>query len=187
LVEVRYLEDDTFRGYLPVASKRELLFEHVWFTKVAGVSHHPSVGSWRDLGVPAALLREAENPHDPHAISVWIGDGEKVGYIPKLTASDIDDSIERRACVMAEMRVDGVRTSLWLLVSRQALELSPGPFRDDTERRRMEHRVMHLKEEALSALGERLEMIDPTTAMQIMAEALDHDHRGPSGGRDHVV
>jgi hypothetical protein len=122
------------------------------------------------------LIREPDNPHDPHAISVWIGDGERVGWVPHQAAADIDDTRDRRALVLAEMRVDGTRVGLWLLVSREAVQLSAGALRDEAERRRLEHWVAHLKEESLASLEHEPRLVDPTVAMQLMAEALDHAH-----------
>jgi hypothetical protein len=49
-VDVRYFEDDTWRGYAPVWMRRELLIHHMWVTFVAGLGHYPQHREWCELG-----------------------------------------------------------------------------------------------------------------------------------------
>lgn len=62
-------------------------------------------------GVPALLVREPSNSHDPHAVAVYV-DGKPVGYIPKkdnqALAKRIDAEGEswREACLKAGLGFD---------------------------------------------------------------------------------
>jgi len=70
----------------------------------------------------AILVREPDNQYDPNAVAVFI-EGHKVGYIPRLDAEDMAESLDelegrgQRACLAAEIgwgdpAVIGVRLDL---------------------------------------------------------------------------
>jgi hypothetical protein len=68
-----------------------------FFTTVAGVSHHNRDGASRQeiirkycyVGQELELIREPDNPHDPHAVGLWITTKglfrttkHQIGYLP---------------------------------------------------------------------------------------------------------
>jgi hypothetical protein len=175
VVEVHWYEDDMWRGYLLAAPASELLRQHVWETYVAGVSHYESPDTWCEVGVPLELVPEPDNPYDPNAVSVWTQDGRQAGHIPRQTAADMDSSVDHRAVVLAEMRVDGSRVGLWVLVSRDLVDLKVtsalGSARDHVRRH-----VERMKELTLRSLEGPRKTVDPVEAMRMMADALPHDH-----------
>lgn len=54
-------------------------------THVAGTSHVPAleIAATLTTGDSLVLRREQENPHDPLAILILTGNGEKLGYVPR--------------------------------------------------------------------------------------------------------
>jgi hypothetical protein len=65
-------------------------------TLTAGLAHHEAKAVWDDLqdGDPLDLVREADNPHDPHAVRVDWG-GHVLGYLPQADNLDIARQLDR--------------------------------------------------------------------------------------------
>ncbi len=85
--------------------------------RVNGVTYRPgypqnllSLGEKYPDGqlIPVKLEREPENPFDPRAIKVLIGD-EHVGYIPKAVNQEIQEDLDRGVNYVC--RVDEVQVS----------------------------------------------------------------------------
>lgn len=58
--------------------------EHLQALPLAGYQYYAAPRVWPELyvGAPLALVREADNPHDPNAVRVeW--NGQKLGYVPR--------------------------------------------------------------------------------------------------------
>ncbi len=58
--------------------------EHLQALPLAGYQYYAGPRVWHELyvGAPLALVREADNPHDPNAVRVeW--QGQKLGYVPR--------------------------------------------------------------------------------------------------------
>jgi hypothetical protein len=53
-------------------------------SSLAGFRYHAAAGVWTELRIGDALelVREADNPHDPHALSLSCR-GHKLGYVPR--------------------------------------------------------------------------------------------------------
>jgi hypothetical protein len=174
-IEVQEYDDGVWRGCVVAAPQRELLVDHIWTTFVAGVRHHPE-GTWLEPGVPVRLVPEPDNPYDPHAVSVWTEEGLQAGWLPRVTTEHLDLSIVRHGLVLSEMRVEDVRIGLWILVSRDLVELvatsepasMPGHVR---------HLVDRLKKDALTALGDDAAPLDPMDAMRQMFSKMSKEKR----------
>jgi hypothetical protein len=180
LVEVHAYEDETWKGVLPVETVSELLARHIWATYVAGVLHYLSVTPWLPVGSPVRLHPEPTNDKDPNAVSVWTEDGSQAGYIPRKVAADMNPALPRHGLVLAEMRVSGGRVGMWILVSRDPVELRVTPAAE-IARHRVDHSVAHSKELCLGSLA-ATDHSDPIEAMRLMADALNHDHEHLSVG-----
>ena len=91
-VEVCWYEDETWRGFLPISPRSELLRLHVIDTWVAGIWHYPDAVDDESFapGERLALVAEPDNPHDPDAVGVWNADRTlKVGHIPAVILEDL--------------------------------------------------------------------------------------------------
>lgn len=78
---------------------------------LAGFRHHEARALWRELarGDALVLWREADNPHDAHAIAV-LWRGHKLGYVPRAQnsalawAMDRGEQLDARISVLREAR-----------------------------------------------------------------------------------
>lgn len=160
----------------------ELLRRHVWMTFVAGVTKYPTPERWSEPGDRLLLRREPDNPVDSNAVSVWTDTEELFGYLPARRAAEMDD-VPREGIVLAEMRVDGHRVSLWMLVSREPVSLVDAEV-PASARAHVERQVRKLKEAGLAVLAPAPPAVNPMHAMRRMFEDLGEDRRGPGGAAD---
>ncbi len=94
--------------------------------RVAGVSFRSEVLQRPEFepGRPVKLVREPDNPHDRHAVSVWDESGEvQVGYVPRSDARRVAAALRRdavkRAYVVSQFRgmKTGERSGIQVLTS----------------------------------------------------------------------
>ncbi len=111
----------------PWAAELPTGIQNTWILRVAGVGHYSAALQRPECspGEELRLLREPDNPHDPHAVSVWDPDlEEQIGYIPKDQAPEVCAELEagRVRCVISmwEWRnlATGERFGLHILVTR---------------------------------------------------------------------
>ena len=112
-VEVCWYEDETWRGYLPISPRSELLRLHVFDTWVAGIHHSPvaaddqSFAPWE----PLALVAEPDNPHDSDALGVWNADRTlKVGHVPGVIVDDLSPNERTAVCRASRSKRESART-----------------------------------------------------------------------------
>jgi hypothetical protein len=70
--------------WLAAATAAEVQARMVLHTlPLAGFQYYAGTRVWKELqvGDPLTLVREADNPYDPHAVQV-LWRGEKLGYVP---------------------------------------------------------------------------------------------------------
>lgn len=128
-VEVCWYEDATWRGFLPISPRSELLRLHVFNAWVAGIHHYPVAADDQSFapGEPLALVAEPDNPHDSDALGVWNADRTlKVGRMPGVIVDDLSPN-ERSAVCLSEQVEAGKRTNLRILLSREPVSLRPMP------------------------------------------------------------
>lgn len=71
---------------------------------IAGFQYHDGETLWPQLtiGAPLHLTREADNPHDPHAVALHFA-GRRIGYLPRMENTAVSQLLDRgesmRACV----------------------------------------------------------------------------------------
>ncbi|MBX9628940.1 MAG: HIRAN domain-containing protein [Burkholderiales bacterium] len=73
-------------------------------TLTAGLAHHEAKAVWDDLqdGDSLDLVREADNPHDRHAVRVdW--SGHVLGYLPQADNHDIARQLDRGQSLKARI------------------------------------------------------------------------------------
>lgn len=73
-------------------------------TLTAGLAHHEAKAVWDDLqdGDVLDLVREADNPHDPHAVRIdW--SGHVLGYLPQADNVDIARQLDRGQSLKARI------------------------------------------------------------------------------------
>ena len=91
---------------------------------VAGAVHRPEalVSPLAAPGSALTLRPEPDNPHDPSAIAVDLGDGTPAGYVPREYTHDVRGW---SALVLRERRRSprAPRDGLTMLLSREAVEL----------------------------------------------------------------
>ena len=94
--------------------------------RVAGVSFRSEALQRPEFepGRPVRLVREPDNPHDRHAVSVWDESGEvQVGYVPRSDARRVAAALRReavkRAYVVSQFRgmKTGERSGIQVLTS----------------------------------------------------------------------
>jgi hypothetical protein len=150
-VEVCWYEDETWRGFLPIAPRSELLRLHIFDTWVAGIHHYPESGDDESFapGQALALAAEPDNPYDPDAVGVWNADRTlKIGHVPAVIVDDLPAN-ERTAVCLSEQVEGGKRTNLRILVSREPVSLRLMP---DERPGWKEATVARLKKQAAKAL-----------------------------------
>jgi hypothetical protein len=104
----------------------ELAAAGLVIANVAGAVHRPGALASEEAapGRPLRLRREADNPHDPHAVAVLLAGGEPLGYVPRELAPDVGERWS--AVVLRERRASprDPRTGLtMLLADAPSLEL----------------------------------------------------------------
>jgi hypothetical protein len=104
----------------------ELAAAGLMIAHVAGAVHRPGALESDEAapGAPLRLLREPENPHDPHAVAVLLASGELLGYVPRELAPRVGDGWS--AVVLRERRDSprDPRTGVTMLLARaEAIEL----------------------------------------------------------------
>jgi len=88
------------RGEEPRASVRLL----VQSSPLAGFRYHAASSVWAELrmGHKLELAREADNPHDPNAVSVsWRG--QKLGYVPRRENAALAWGLDRGEALRARI------------------------------------------------------------------------------------
>ena len=77
-------------------------------TYVAGTGHHadPKAVARLRPGEAVVLRREPENGYDARAVSVWTGQGEKLGYVPRIDNQALANLID--AGLLAVARVQAI-------------------------------------------------------------------------------
>ena len=93
-------------------------------THVAGAFHRPDALA-SALAAPGSALTlrpEPDNPHDPSAVAVDLGDGTPLGYVPREYTVDV---VGWSALVVREQRRSPrePRTGVTMLLSREPAEL----------------------------------------------------------------
>ena len=71
---------------------------------LAGYRHHAALEVWPELRVGDALelAHEADNPHDPNAVSLWWR-GRKLGYVPRRENAALAWGLERGEALKARI------------------------------------------------------------------------------------
>ena len=76
----------TPHGWVNPKSRTAATRAGLWSFTVRGTGHHQQAAKWGDfsLRAPIKLVREPDNPHDPHAIAVYARRGKNLaGYVPR--------------------------------------------------------------------------------------------------------
>jgi len=94
----------------------------MFYTRVAGVTFEGRQGviSRISPGTPVRLVREPQNPHDPHAVKVVTGDGWHLGYLPAKLAGRLAPAMDggaRYEAVVSQVTGGGEGRSLGLIVA----------------------------------------------------------------------
>lgn len=79
----------TPNGLLPVSAGSQLRTLGIYTFRPRGVGHYEKAAKAADTTtlMPAMLVREPDNPHDPNAVAVRPLGGEIIGYVNKQTAA----------------------------------------------------------------------------------------------------
>ena len=81
---------------------------------LAGFQYHAGTNVWHELkeGDALSLRREADNPHDPHAVRIeW--HGQQLGYLPRAENRAVADAMDRGEHVEARIARLRERKNPW--------------------------------------------------------------------------
>ncbi len=79
-----------------VARANSIAWKTLQTSPVAGFQYHNGEALWAQLAVgqAVALIREADNSHDPRAVRMeW--QGQKLGYLPRLDNAAVSQLLDR--------------------------------------------------------------------------------------------